>query len=159
MPFSWSCSSSSYAASTASACSTGAPSTFLIRSTRASTGVKPLKSTATAMVTPFFAVLLDLNELRSTRHTVILPCPLALHLNAILRRWLAGEARVLRLERVGTLLLQQLQPDGRLLVSRSVGDRVEMRTCQHVDGFFTRVLRQVDLITLHAVRHQQLDLQ
>src|ERR1700737_2955103 len=97
---------------------------------RASTGVNPLKSTATAMVTPFFAVLLDLNELRSTRHAVVLPRPLALHLDTILRRRLAREARVLRLERVGSLLLQKLEPHRRLFVSRGVSDRIQMRTGQ-----------------------------
>src|SRR5271156_5620502 len=105
MPFSWSCCSSSYACRIASACSTGAASSFLIRSMRASAGVYLLKSTATAMVTPFFAELLDLDELRSTRHVVVLPRPLTLHLNPNLRRRLTREARILRLERVGTLLL------------------------------------------------------
>src|SRR5271156_1081666 len=160
MPFSWSCSSSSYAASTASACSTGAASTFLIRSTRASTGVKLLKSTATAMVTPFFAVLLDLNELLSTRHAVVLPRPLALYLDPVLRRRLAREARIDRLERIAALLRKHFDLDRGLLERRRIRRVVCVRSGQDVDRTLgRRELRQIHLIAKHAFGDQYLDLQ
>jgi hypothetical protein len=97
----------------------------------------------------------NLNERRLAWKAIVGALPLSLYLHSDLWSAFPGKPEVEPPQRVFSTFRQNLHPDGGLLVSRCVRGGIDIVSGEQVD---VRGERQIDLLRLHAIRHQHLHL-